>query len=44
MSKRKLLMGRKIAEALRAGKGAASVMPKGLKRRSLLILFDGKKA
>jgi len=40
MSRRKLLMRRKITEAVRAGHAASVVMPKNLKRKSLKRLFE----
>lgn len=39
MSKRKVLMKRKIQQAIRAGHLAEVVRPRGMKRRSLEKLF-----
>ena len=39
MSRRVNLMKRKIEQAKRVGKDPSVVMPKGLKRKSLLKLF-----
>lgn len=40
MSKRKVLMRRKIGQALRAGRSADVVRPKMLSRRSLVKIFE----